>query len=413
MLICPDCFENSSLQNRIQEIRPRFNEGKCEQHPSKKGVPIEEVARIMDEVITNNYYVSGVDYLGEPTGSTLLDLIYDLTGADHHDVATALQNAIIDNETWWPSDGGEPFFSEENGYDRITEVFDEQRSQMWDNFRRQIVSKQRFFNDSAQKMLSEIFDGLQLLRDDRNEPAIRTLEPGKLTIFRARRANTLRSQEAISSNVAQELGPPPPSLRMPGRMNPSGIPSFYGAFDLETALAELRPAVGETVMAAQFDLVRPVVVLDTTKFERPPKALNIFAKTYNKRLSLWGFMAEFMNEISQPCLPGDEHLDYIPTQVVAEYLVHLHRFKHNEQERTVEGIIFRSAQNSEGKNIVLFGDATKVKADQSPPTGRARRKNRRPHTLEVVENSLTTQIIDSVQVSTSSVYTGVGEVEEF
>ncbi len=367
----------------------------------------------MDEVITNNYYVSGVDYSGEPTGSTLIDLIYELTGADHDDVATALQNAIIENESWWPSDGDEPFFSEENGYERITEVFDEHRSQMWEDFRRQIVGKQRFFNDSARRTLSEIFDGLQLLRDDRNEPAIRTLEPGKLTIFRARRANSLRSQETISSNIAQELGPPPPSLRMPGRMNPSGIPSFYGAFDLKTALAELRPAVGETIMAAQFDFVRPVVVLDTTKFERPPKALNIFAKTHNKRLSLWGFMAEFMNEISQPCLPGDEHLDYIPTQVVAEYLVHLHRFKHNDQERTVEGIIFRSAQYSEGKNIVLFGDATKVKASQSPTTGRVHRRNGRPHTLEVVEDSLTTQIIEGVEVSTSSVYTGVHEDEEF
>ncbi|MDP2496182.1 RES family NAD+ phosphorylase [Shimia thalassica] len=409
MLICPDCFENSSLQNRIKEIRPSFDEGQCEQHPSKKGVPIGEVARIMDEVITNNYYVSGFDYHGEPTGLSLIDLIYDLTGANHDDVATALQNAIIDNESWWPGDGGEPFFSEENGYDRITEVFDEHRSQKWEDFCGRIVSEQRFFNDRAQQTLSEIFDGLQLLRDDRNEPAIHTLEPGKLTIFRARRANNSKSQETISSNVAQELGPPPPSLRMPGRMNPSGIPSFYGAFDLDTALAELRPAVGETIMAAQFEFVRPVVVLDTTKFERPPKALNIFAKTHNKRLSLWGFMAEFMNEISQPCLPGDEHLDYIPTQVVAEYLVHLHRFKHMGQEKTVEGIIFRSAQNREGKNIVLFGDAAKVKTHKSKPIKRLPLRDQRPPTLEVIENSLTTQVIAGVQVQATPVYSGVHE----
>ncbi len=166
-------------------------------------------------------------------------------------------------------------------------------------------------------------------------------------------------------------------------------------------------------MAAQFEFARPVVVLDTTKFERPPKALNIFAKTHNKRLSLWGFMAEFMNEISQPCLPGDEHLDYIPTQVVAEYLVHLHRFKHKGQERTVEGIIFRSAQNSAGKNIVLFGDAARVKALEPKRNRHIRGKKQRPPTLEVVKDSLTTQVIEGVQVSTSRIFMGMHEEEAY
>jgi hypothetical protein len=58
-------------------------------------------------------------------------------------------------------------------------------------------------------------------------------------------------------------------------MNSSGIWAFYGAFDIDTCIAELRPAVGETVISAKFNLSRPILVLDTTKFSGRPKYINI------------------------------------------------------------------------------------------------------------------------------------------
>ena len=332
MLVCPDCFEAEGLQKRIVEIRPQFDEGKCDHHETKKGVPTTEVAEILREVIENNYHHSGFDHNGEPTGDDLISVLYELTETDNHDVIEALQAALIEGDTWWPGDGDEAFFSDEAGYSKITQYQDDGRSAKWSNFRQEIVSRRRFFSVQAKVILSELFDGLHLLRDNRNEPAIRTFEAGSLTLFRGRKANSLAERRRIEEAPAKELGPPPEKLRGAGRMNPSGIPVFYGAFDIETSLAELRPAVGETVVAAEFDLLQPIIVLDTTKFESPPKPLNTFAKAYNERLSLWGFMAEFMTEISLPCLPNDEHLDYIPTQVVAEYLVHEHLVKVAGQE---------------------------------------------------------------------------------
>ena len=38
MLVCPDCFDEKGLQRRIEEIRPQFDEGKCDHHETKKGV---------------------------------------------------------------------------------------------------------------------------------------------------------------------------------------------------------------------------------------------------------------------------------------------------------------------------------------------------------------------------------------
>lgn len=122
-----------------------------------------------------------------------------------------------------------------------------------------------------------------------------------------------------------------------------------------------KPGAVQTVISAKFKLARPILVLDTTRFSGRPKDINIFAKTHIKRMRLWKFMSTFMNEIAQPCLPNDEHLDYVPTQVVSEYLRHLHKFRQGDNERTVDAIIYRSAQNGTGKNIAIFGDSGSVK----------------------------------------------------
>jgi hypothetical protein len=412
LLVCPDCFEAEGLQKRIVEMRPQFDEGKCDHHETKKGVPATEVAEILREVIENNYHHSGIDHNGEPTGDDLISILYDLTETDNHDVIEALQSALIDGDTWWPADGGEAFFSDEVGYSTITQYQDDGRSAKWNNFRQEIVNRRRFFSAQAKVILSELFDGLHLLRDNRNEPAIRTLEAGSLTLFRGRKANSFAERRQIEEAPARELGPPPEKFRGAGRMNPSGIPVFYGAFDIPTSLAELRPAVGETVLAAEFDLLRPIVVLDTTKFESPPKPLNVFAKTYNERLSLWGFMAEFMTEISLPCLPNDEHLDYIPTQVVAEYLVYEHLVKVAGEERHIDGLIFRSAQNPEGKNIVLFGSAGLVVQEPSKDDRFRLKSGTSNPSLSLRSNSLSRHTIRSIEIDAydpSLMYDGYDE----
>ena len=64
-------------------------------------------------------------------------------------------------------------------------------------------------------------------------------------------------------------------------------------------------------------------------------------------------------------LPNDEHLDYIPTQAVAEYLLHHHEFRRSGKSKKIEGIIYRSAQYPGGKNIALLGDAAQVKKPET------------------------------------------------
>lgn len=363
MLICPDCFSDTSLKSRITKIRPKQPNLKCDFHTRKKGVPLNKISPIVGEVIENTYALSEFNYFsGEYGGISLLELVYELTGVHSDEIATALKELLIEEDDYWPPDGGEKFFSDEHGYSSVLRV-QEEHSIKWKRFRDGIICNRRFFSEEALNLLKEIFDGIHLLHDSQGQPVIYSLDPSddSISIFRARVANDLSAQNKIINDAASQLGPPPPEFRQQGRMHPAGIQAFYGAFDVATCIAELRPPVGGTVITARFTPTRPLIVLDTTRFDQEPKETGIFSKTYLKRIRLWSFMREFMHEIAKPHLPDTEYLEYIPTQAVAEYLVNLHKFRYNDNpEMTIDAIVFRSSQNSSGKNIVFFGDASSV-----------------------------------------------------
>ena len=401
MLICPDCFYDSGLQRRIIEIRPKFPDKKCEFHPNKKGIPISEVAKIVDEVFRNLYTFSLDTFTPGYFDNNLIETLYELTGADDHRVIEALANSLIENDVYWPPNGEEAFYEFEYKYD-FNEKGYEEHSLTWRLFRKEILHEQRFFNEHALNRLNEIFDGLHLIRNEKNKPAVDLLIPGsENAIFhRARVSNDPSERNQILDDPATNLGPPPEHLRTAGRMNSSGIMAFYGAFDLETCIAELRPVAGETVVAAKFALNRPILVLDTTGFSGSPKLINVFARTHIKRMRLWNFMTEFMHEIARPCLPDDEHLDYVPTQVVSEYLTHLHKLPGRNGNQTIDGIIYRSAQNRDGKNIAIFGDAGVVQVTEQHGFRGFQSKTG----LKYVEGSATSHEVKGVMHNTEEVY---------
>lgn len=399
MLVCPDCFGDSGPQRRIIEIRPKFPDNKCELHPNKKGIPISEVAKIVDEVFRNRY-----TFYPDESGLDLVWTLYDLTEADDHRVIETLENSLIENDVYWPQDGEEAFYDRERTYGYNENGYEE-HSHTWRQFRNTILHEQRFFNEGALNRLNEIFDGLHLIRNEENAPAIYNLIPGNqnAVFHRARVSNDPSERDRILGDPATNLGPPPDQLRTAGRMNSSGIMAFYGAFDLETCIAELRPAVGETVVAAQFALNRPILVLDTTGFSGNPESINLFAKTHIKRMRLWKFMTNFMHEIARPCLPEDEHLDYVPTQVVSEYLTHLHKLPGRNGHQTIDGIIYRSAQNGDGNNIAIFGDAGMVRKVEQHGFRRFQSNTG----LKYVEGSATLREIKGIMHDTEEVYTPV------
>jgi hypothetical protein len=242
-------------------------------------------------------------------------------------------------------------------------------SNLWRSFCESIVHTQRFFNSDARKLIEEIFDGIHLQMDaDKNSPVYQ-LNPGDegASIYRARVASSESDADYIRESPVKRLGPPPNRQRRPGRMNPAGIATFYGAFDLNTCLTELRPVVGTLVVGGRFELVRPIFVLDTTRFQAPIKHMSLFAKDQIRRSQQWQFMQSFMHEMSKPISPEDEHIDYIPTQAVAEFFAHHHTFNRSGVPSRIEAVIYKSAQYPQGRNIVLLADAAIVISEEPTP----------------------------------------------
>ena len=363
MNVCPDCFENHGLKRKIVSIRPTASEGNCDFHAAKKGVPIESVAQIVD-VVFRELYWGGPDEGNvwlDNRGDLLVDVLYDLTGADDDDKIEAMIGALVDQDSYWPPDGEEPFYDPEYRYTLQTGTA-EQHFRTWQAFRRSLMFESRFFNPDAESALHEIFHGVQQLRDANRQGPVYLIKPDtpEACFFRARVANTHEEMQQIKAGLAQELGPPPEHLRKAGRLNPSGISAFYGAFDLPTCIAELRPSVGGSIVSAQFRLTRPICVLDTTRFADRPASVNLFAAGALDRARLFEFMQMFMREIAQPVFPGEEHLEYLPTQALAEFLNRRFSILFEGERRGIDAVIFHSAQRPEGKNIVILGDAAIV-----------------------------------------------------
>lgn len=370
MNVCPECFGNTILQRRIKEIRPQFpDDEKCHAHPTRKAVPIAEVGKIVDPAFRGNYAI-GEWMFDHQEGDDLYSIVNETTGAEEDAVISGLIAWLVDNDNYWPPDGEEPFYAEDQTYVSI-KPNGWQHSSLWTRFRNEIMHRQRFFNGAAQDLLHDIFDGIQYQSDIGNNPAFYRLDPkdGE-KLFRARVIATEEDFKEIAADPASRMGAPPAGLRRAGRMNAAGIAVFYGATDADTAIAELRPAVGSSVCVATFQVRRPINVLDLTRFTRPAKRIDIFARNQVKRSTQWAFMQSFSNEISKPILPGDEHLEYVPAQVVAEYLTR-HPMKWRGEEVTADAIIFASAQNPSGKNIAIMGDAGEATIDVAKVSTRA------------------------------------------
>jgi hypothetical protein len=156
--------------------------------------------------------------------------------------------------------------------------------------------------------------------------------------------------------TAKDLGAPPPDSASQSRMSPAGIPMLYTAADAETAIAETlesRRTARKGMTVATF---RPTETMRIVDFSRLPEIPSVFdqsEETPRVRHEL-GFLYGMRRDIGRTVtLDGREHIDYVPTQVVCEYL----RDRLPAELGTpVHGLAWESSRRAGSLNIVLFLD---------------------------------------------------------
>jgi hypothetical protein len=162
---------------------------------------------------------------------------------------------------------------------------------------------------------------------------------------------------------AKALGVPPGTKAAANRMSPAGIPMFYAAEDAVTAELETwdgRRSVWATT--GEFTIVHPLLVVDFTNLPAIPGFFS--GCTRNARAAI-RFLHHFVNDMEKPIeRDGREHTDYVPTQVIAEYLLKSHQVTlasvpHGAPMK-ISGIRFRSSKSGATINVALALDASEV-----------------------------------------------------
>jgi HEPN/RES N-terminal domain 1/RES domain len=227
----------------------------------------------------------------------------------------------------------------------------------WEQFVEQVLHRTRFFfldpraapddGDDFGRLIpvARMMGALGQIIHDRD--LVRVLQPGTL-LYRGR-----LHEPVLQLAHAHSLGTAPlEHAKTSSRMSPAGIPMFYGAFDLQTAVEESiaagrRPDQGLTV--GVFEVGQNFHVADLVE---PPIPPSVFDAERRDQIPALRFLNRFVRDLSQPIDRDDrEHLEYVPTQIVTEYLRHIYPPEFNE---AVRGISYRSAVREEGASIVLF-----------------------------------------------------------
>jgi len=245
--------------------------------------------------------------------------------------------------------GCEPFWNKKSKYVE-RESGAEHYLEKWKEALDELKHSRRFFSPTAKTLFEELFSDIDNLRGWNGKEfhsVVREFPPGT-TIFRARICKNSSMLYEIPNDPYRHIGPPPNEHAIAGRMNPEGVSVLYSSREIETCLAEMRPALGNEVAVIAMRTTEPIRVLDFSRLERARSggAISFFQPDFKEQISKQYFLKHIHQLISQPIVPGRES-EYIITQTMAEYLAHVH-------PKPFNGILFQSTQHEKGENLVLF-----------------------------------------------------------
>jgi len=234
-------------------------------------------------------------------------------------------------------------YCERNEFGSHEEYLDD----LWNHFKEVLKHKARFsfhFSETFRQWNSS--DPADILHQVETtilkHNMITTLKP-KTILYRAR-------QHSVENEVsdATRIASLPNSLnKEAGRMNAAGISLFYCSKQKNLTIKEVvskRRKSKPYYTTAIFRNKKALRLVDLTKL---PDAPSIFDEDNNHSIDVIFFMNSFVAEVSLPVLKKDSVLEYLPTQVITEYI------RYNP-DLNADGMIYNSAKDSNAKNIVLF-----------------------------------------------------------
>jgi len=158
--------------------------------------------------------------------------------------------------------------------------------------------------------------------------ASRFTAPAAWKIYRARVMPLERELDA-EPLAAEDMVPPPPTLALAGRLNPLGVPYFYGALEPETAMAEARPWRRARISVARFLSTTELALADLTGDFTTPEP---------------GSQVKWLSFMLARPVHRDDAEAYLASQRVAQEC----------RAAGLSGVLYDSSLKPGGVNVALF-----------------------------------------------------------
>lgn len=342
--ICSGHIEDAFIKKHIVQNGKR---GKCNYcNKNRNVISFEEFCDLLEV---------GIDYLFESADESLfyddeeehgfagqtftaLDIIRDdmLHISFDELICSDLEKAIVEDKVYHYVD---EFYSDLD-----------QLNGDWLHFKDIVKHKARFvfyfnqvFNDYFSSNPISILNNIQ--SEISNHNLIQVIDENK-KIYRCtqhvHRNDVKNNGRRISSNPYQ-------NCKFNNRMSPAGISMFYGSPHKQTCIEEtvnLTDTKNPFFTTAYFTPKNPLRLVN---FMNMPHIPSVFDNLNNNHIETIQFLCNFVEDISKPILSTDSIIEYIPTQIVTEYI------RYNP-DLNVQGIIYPSSRDKSKENYVLFMD---------------------------------------------------------
>ncbi len=342
--VCSQHIKNDYIKSFIQTKGTR---GKCDYCDKK--INVIELYKVLELIIT------GIDYLYEdPANSRYLNKegrhgfdgntfdFYDLWYEDYLDLRIENTRLFEDIYKYLKNDS---LYCYINEYGSETDFLNDS----WNHFKRIVKYKARFvfhFNNVFSN--HNLVDPISILDKVQNSII-------KFNLITELKENSVlyRCRQHITKNevnLAKHLASTPLTLaKTNGRMNPAGISMFYCSKSKDLTIKEVVDTNDKSKPFYTTGIFRNKEKLNLVDLTNIPIPGSIFDSARNIDIETIAFLNGFIEDITKPINSTDSIIEYIPTQIVTEYI----RFNPN---LNVDGIIYPSSKNKRLKNIVIFYD---------------------------------------------------------
>ena len=329
--VCAGCVEDGALKKTLRESEDE--DLRCDFCGSVPAAPLDTLLEAFYNGLCNEYEdaIDGVGWDGREGGyqwnpqwdtHELVHEFYDDFASEELLEAVC---AAVHDITWVEKDF-------------ITRRRDDMLIEAWDRFCEAVKHKTRFVIwllepedddlDPGEIPPAKILERITWLIEALD--LVRVLPAGH-RVWRA------RPHSVPIKHTASRLGTVPDERAFrANRMSPAGIPMFYGAADPDTAIEEVASSSeGTHVTRCQFELTEDLRVVDLTQLPAVPSMFDPDLGSLRRETK---FLRMFVKQLSGHVETDHEDIEYVPTQIVTEYLLHVP----DEGER-VRGLIYQSS----------------------------------------------------------------------